>query len=72
MRKRIVLILAAGRGTRMKSSHPKVLHTLLGKPIISRLIESLENLKPDRIYVILGHGAEAIPRPAGVKLQSRP
>jgi bifunctional UDP-N-acetylglucosamine pyrophosphorylase / glucosamine-1-phosphate N-acetyltransferase len=60
MRKRIFLILAAGKGTRMKSPVPKVLHPLLGKPILARLIESLLALNPDRVFVVVGHEAEAV------------
>ncbi len=60
MRKKIVLILAAGKGTRMKSQTPKVLHTLLGKPIISRLVESIIALNPQKIIVVVGHEAEIV------------
>ncbi len=49
-----VVILAAGKGTRMKSPLPKVMHELAGKPIISILIEQVEQLSPERIIVVTG------------------
>lgn len=64
MRKRILLILAAGKGTRMKSPIPKVLHPLLGKTILERLIGSLTALGPDKIFVVVGHEAEAVSKVA--------
>ncbi|MDR3196146.1 MAG: bifunctional UDP-N-acetylglucosamine diphosphorylase/glucosamine-1-phosphate N-acetyltransferase GlmU [Endomicrobium sp.] len=54
------IILAAGAGTRMKSSLPKVMHTLSGKPLIKWVIDSVSSLKPDNIVVLLGHGAERV------------
>ncbi len=48
------IILAAGKGTRMKSSRPKVMHPLAGRPMISWLIESVENIGADRIVVVVG------------------
>jgi len=48
------LILAAGKGTRMKSSQPKVLHLIFGKTLIERVVETVEQLEPDRIAVIVG------------------
>ena len=52
------VILAAGKGTRMKSSSPKVLHPVLGKAMISYGQTAIENL--DNQYVILGHEAESV------------
>ncbi|OUV99203.1 MAG: UDP-N-acetylglucosamine diphosphorylase/glucosamine-1-phosphate N-acetyltransferase, partial [Betaproteobacteria bacterium TMED156] len=49
-----VIILAAGKGTRMKSSLPKVLHQIGGKALISHVIESVIALKPTKIYLIVG------------------
>lgn len=60
MRKKIVLILAAGKGTRMKSPYPKVLHPLLGKPMILRLIDSLKTINPSKIYAIVGYQADEV------------
>ncbi|MEJ2621405.1 MAG: NTP transferase domain-containing protein, partial [Candidatus Thiodiazotropha sp.] len=54
------LILAAGEGTRMRSSVPKVLHSLAGKPLLSHVIETARTINPDQISVIYGHGGEAV------------
>ena len=50
-----VAILAAGKGTRMESSFPKVLHKISGKSLLQRVIDSCVELKPDKIFVITGH-----------------
>jgi bifunctional UDP-N-acetylglucosamine pyrophosphorylase/glucosamine-1-phosphate N-acetyltransferase len=55
-----VVILAAGAGTRMKSSLPKVMHKLSGKPLIQWSIDAVSSLKPDNIVVVLGHGSEKV------------
>ncbi len=47
-----IVILAAGKGSRMKSDLPKVMHALAGKPIISVLIDQAQRLKPERIIVV--------------------
>jgi len=57
-----VAILAAGKGTRMKSVHPKVLHRLAGKALLSHVVDAAEALAPERIAVVYGHGGEAVPR----------
>ncbi len=55
-----VVILAAGRGTRMKSSLPKVLHSLGGRSLIERVLESLQTISPQRRMVIVGYQAEEV------------
>ena len=55
-----VAILAAGKGTRMASSMPKVLHKLSGKTLLQRVIDSCNELKPDKIYIIVGHKAKEV------------
>lgn len=55
-----VLILAAGQGTRMRSSLPKVLHSLAGKPLLSHVIETAREFTPDEITVVYGHGGEQV------------
>lgn len=49
-----VVILAAGKGTRMKSSKPKVMHELLGLPMINWLLRSVEELSPEKVVVVVG------------------
>lgn len=55
-----ILILAAGKGTRMKSDLPKVLHQVGGVSLVERVCRSAEKLKPSGIAVIVGHGAELV------------
>lgn len=54
------IILAAGQGTRMRSSTPKVLHTIGGKPMLQHVIESCQELDVDKIAIIYGHGGEQV------------
>ena len=55
-----VVILAAGKGTRMQSDMAKVLHPLCGKPLVAWVIEAAQALSPTRIVVIVGHQAERV------------
>lgn len=55
-----VVILAAGKGTRMKSSLPKVLQPLAMKPLLAHVIETAEQLPTDQIVTVIGHGAERV------------
>jgi bifunctional UDP-N-acetylglucosamine pyrophosphorylase/glucosamine-1-phosphate N-acetyltransferase len=55
-----VVILAAGKGTRMQSNLPKVLHPIAGKPIIQRIIDSVSQLAPNNIHLVYGHGGEQL------------
>ena len=54
------MILAAGQGTRMKSSLPKVLHPAAGAPLIAWAIEAARDAGADSIVVVVGHGREAV------------
>jgi bifunctional UDP-N-acetylglucosamine pyrophosphorylase/glucosamine-1-phosphate N-acetyltransferase len=56
-----IVILAAGKGTRMKSERPKVLHPLAGKPLIEHVLTAAGHLNPDCICVVYGHGGESLP-----------
>lgn len=55
-----VVILAAGKGTRMRSSLPKVLHTIADKPMVSHVIDSARQLGALNIYVVYGFGGEVL------------
>jgi bifunctional UDP-N-acetylglucosamine pyrophosphorylase/glucosamine-1-phosphate N-acetyltransferase len=55
-----IVILAAGQGTRMRSALPKVLHPIAGNSMLGHVIHSARQLDPQRIHVVIGHGAEAV------------
>lgn len=55
-----VIILAAGQGSRMRSSTPKVLHLLGGKPLLQHVVDAARSLEPSAIHVVVGHGADAV------------
>jgi len=55
-----VVILAAGKGTRMKSNKPKVLHKLANKPLLEHVYDTAENLGADEVVVVYGHGGEQV------------
>jgi len=55
-----IIILAAGKGTRMKSPLPKVLHHLAHKPMLQHVIDTTLGLKPEQIIVVIGHGADQV------------
>jgi bifunctional UDP-N-acetylglucosamine pyrophosphorylase/glucosamine-1-phosphate N-acetyltransferase len=56
-----VVILAAGKGKRMVSALPKVLHRLAGKPLLMHVLDAARALSAERIVVVYGHGGEAVP-----------
>ncbi len=61
MRERIgALILAAGKGTRMKSEAPKVLKTLLGEPMLRYGLDALADLFGERVWTVIGHRADLV------------
>lgn len=55
-----IVILAAGLGKRMQSDLPKVLHRIAGKPMLAHVLDNARALRPDRIVVVTGHGAEKV------------
>ena len=55
-----VAVLAAGKGTRMKSAMPKVLQPLAGATLVERVLASAANLQPERRLLIVGHQAERV------------
>ena len=59
------VLLAAGQGTRMKSSLPKVLHPLCGKPMVWHVIEALKPATTEKPVVVIGHGAGQVKKYLG-------
>ena len=55
-----VAVLAAGKGTRMKSALPKVLQPLAGATLVERVLASARTLEPERRLLIVGHQAERV------------
>jgi len=55
-----VVIMAAGKGTRMKSSQPKVLHRLAGRSLLEHVLDTASKLAAERMVAIIGHGADAV------------
>jgi bifunctional UDP-N-acetylglucosamine pyrophosphorylase/glucosamine-1-phosphate N-acetyltransferase len=55
-----IVILAAGKGTRMKSALPKVLHPLGGRPMLDHVLATACSLKPKKIILVIGHGADSV------------
>lgn len=60
MKKRYVVVLAAGQGTRMKSKLFKVMHPVMGRPMVGHVVQSALDAKVDRVITITGFGAEVI------------
>ena len=57
-----IVILAAGKGTRMYSDKPKVLHALAGRPLVQHVLDCAAALQPQQVCVVYGHGGEAVPQ----------
>lgn len=65
----VAIILAAGKGKRMKSKLPKVLHEIWGKPMLSYVLETIKALRVEREIVVVGFGAERIKEGFGGNLE---
>jgi bifunctional UDP-N-acetylglucosamine pyrophosphorylase / glucosamine-1-phosphate N-acetyltransferase len=69
------VIMAAGEGSRMKSTRPKPIHRLCGRPMVLHVVDALSPLGLERAIVVVGHGAERVTKalleeaPAGVPLE---
>lgn len=57
-----IVILAAGKGTRMQSVMPKVLHRLAGKALLAHVIDAAKALNPNKMVVVYGYGGDAVPK----------
>jgi bifunctional UDP-N-acetylglucosamine pyrophosphorylase/glucosamine-1-phosphate N-acetyltransferase len=55
-----IIILAAGQGTRMNSTLPKVLHPLGGRPLLAHVLDTARSLDAEDVHVVIGHGAERV------------
>jgi bifunctional UDP-N-acetylglucosamine pyrophosphorylase/glucosamine-1-phosphate N-acetyltransferase len=62
------VILAAGQGTRMKSELPKVLHPVMGKPLVWHAVHTLKQVTEVKPVVVIGHGAEAVKQVIGAEV----
>lgn len=60
MKKRYVIILAAGQGTRMKSKLFKVMHPVMGRPMVGHVVQAALNAKVDQVFTVTGVGAEVV------------
>ena len=63
------IILAAGRGTRMKSETPKVLHKICGKPVLDYVLDITKNLRSLKTYVVVGHGSQKVKDAVGIGVE---
>jgi bifunctional UDP-N-acetylglucosamine pyrophosphorylase/glucosamine-1-phosphate N-acetyltransferase len=69
------IVLAAGEGTRMKSTSPKVLHEIAGRPMIAHVLAALEPLAPAETVVVIGQGQDTVAKavaPAKIEIQHLP
>src|ERR1700704_3926291 len=57
-----IVVLAAGKGTRMKSAQPKVVHRVAGRPLILHVLDTARALTPSSTTVVVGHEADALKR----------
>jgi bifunctional UDP-N-acetylglucosamine pyrophosphorylase/glucosamine-1-phosphate N-acetyltransferase len=56
----LAVVLAGGKGTRMKSNRAKVLHTLCGVPMVNHVMEAIRPLAPEKLLVVVGHQADVV------------
>lgn len=56
----VVIVLAAGKGVRMKSDLPKVFHEILGEPMLTYVLETVKKLNPQQTYLVIGHKRDLI------------
>ena len=63
------VLLAAGKGTRMRSKLPKVLHPLAGRPLIWHSIQAIKDLTDEKPVVVVGHQSEEVQEMVGDTVQ---
>ena len=56
----VTIILAAGKGTRMNTSLPKVLHMLRGRPLLDHVLDTALSVGPGKVVIVAGHGADGV------------
>src|SRR5665648_537084 len=69
MRDTAVIIMAAGKGKRMKSNQPKVLHNLAGKPILNYVLDTVDKLEAKRKILIIGYKSDKVRKLIGDKIE---
>jgi len=68
------VVLAAGKGTRMKSSLPKVLHTIAGRPMLGHVLATAQALSAERTVVVVAHRMDSVAqaaKPAAIAIQQK-
>ena len=55
-----IVVLAAGKGKRMRSDLPKVLQPLAGQPLLAHVLNVARELDPEQLHVVIGHGSEEV------------
>lgn len=60
-----IVVLAAGKGTRMYSDSPKVMHSIGGKPMLEHVIDCALDLNPQKVHIVVGFGAESVRQALG-------
>ncbi|MDI6710725.1 MAG: bifunctional UDP-N-acetylglucosamine diphosphorylase/glucosamine-1-phosphate N-acetyltransferase GlmU [Bacillota bacterium] len=63
------VVLAAGKGTRMKSRYPKVLHRVAGRPMLAYVLDAVESAGADRVVVVAGFGLDAVRAAVGTRAE---
>ena len=66
-----VVLLAAGKGTRMNSELPKVLHPICGRTMLGWVLSEVFDLSPARVVVVVGHGADQVEAAARAEARAR-
>src|SRR5687768_5895302 len=56
----VAIVMAAGKGTRMKSELPKVLHEIAGEPLLGHVLHTLSAVDLQQTFVIVGHGGDLV------------